>query len=68
MTIPGIEGGRSDLGRSLLARKDLTSDWVPSFAAVPRSAFLPDVMWPYDMDTGRTESVDRRSDPDRWYH
>ncbi|MFJ3302176.1 methyltransferase domain-containing protein [Streptomyces sp. NPDC086549] len=66
MTFTDLEEGRSALGRSLLARKDLTSDWVPSFAAVPRAAFLPDVMWPYDMDTGTTVEADRREDPAAW--
>ncbi|MFJ4622088.1 rRNA adenine N-6-methyltransferase family protein [Streptomyces sp. NPDC088812] len=66
MTFTDVEEGRSALGRSLLERKDLSSDWVPSFAAVPRAAFLPDVMWPYDMDTGGTVAVDRRVDPAVW--
>jgi protein-L-isoaspartate O-methyltransferase len=67
VTLADLEEGRSALGRSLLSRKDLTSDWVPSFAAVPRAPFLPDVMWPYDMDTSTTVAVDRREDPATWY-
>ncbi|KPI17944.1 protein-L-isoaspartate(D-aspartate) O-methyltransferase [Actinobacteria bacterium OK074] len=66
MTPTELPGERSELGRSLLERKILTSDWMPSFAAVPRTAFLPDLMWPFDMDTGTTLTVDRRQDPDRW--
>jgi protein-L-isoaspartate(D-aspartate) O-methyltransferase len=33
---------------------------------VPRSAFLPDVIWPFDMDTGRSVAVDRRDEPAAW--
>jgi protein-L-isoaspartate(D-aspartate) O-methyltransferase len=67
VTLTELEGERSTLGRLLLSRTDLSSDWVPSFAAVPRAPFLPDVMWPYDMDTGTTVTVDRREDPDTWH-
>ncbi|MFE2469686.1 methyltransferase domain-containing protein [Streptomyces mirabilis] len=63
MTLPGLEEGRSALGRSLLERKDLSSDWVPSFAAVPRTPFLPELMWPYDMDSGTTVTADMMDDP-----
>ncbi|MFH8342876.1 protein-L-isoaspartate(D-aspartate) O-methyltransferase [Streptomyces sp. AM6-12] len=66
MTLTGVEEGRSELGRSLLERKHLTADWLPAFAAVPRSDFLPDVIWPFDMDTGTTVAVDRRADPALW--
>ncbi|WP_329338623.1 methyltransferase domain-containing protein [Streptomyces sp. NBC_00663] len=66
MTFTGLQEGRSDLGRHLLERKAMTSDWIPVFAAVPRAEFLPDVMWPYDMDTGTHVTVDRRRDPDLW--
>ncbi|MEV0170405.1 methyltransferase domain-containing protein [Streptomyces sp. NPDC050803] len=66
MTLTGLEEGRSALGRFLLEREALTSDWLPSFAAVPRRDFLPDVMWPYDMDTRATVTVDRRKDSAGW--
>ncbi len=42
------------------------SDWRSAFAAVPRSAFLPDLMWPHDMATGQSVVVDRAQDPDAW--
>lgn len=45
----------------------LSSDWAPTFAAVDRAAFLPDLMWPYDMKTRASVPVDRREDPDAWY-
>ncbi|HET6633711.1 MAG TPA: rRNA adenine N-6-methyltransferase family protein [Streptomyces sp.] len=67
MTLSGVEKGRSVLGRSLLERKVLTSDWIPPFTAVPRSAFLPELIWPYDMDTGTTVAVDLREDPGLWF-
>ncbi|MFF9705381.1 methyltransferase domain-containing protein [Streptomyces griseofuscus] len=66
MTLIGVEGERSELGRSLLERKQMSADWLPAFAAVSRSAFLPDVIWPFDMGTGTTVAVDRREEPDLW--
>ncbi|QHC28185.1 methyltransferase domain-containing protein [Streptomyces sp. HF10] len=66
MALIGVEGERSELGRSLLERKHLAADWFPAFAAVDRAAFLPDVIWPFDMDTGTTVTVDRRDEPDLW--
>ncbi|MYQ44623.1 methyltransferase domain-containing protein, partial [Streptomyces sp. SID4985] len=66
MTFTGVEGEWSELGRFLLEREYLTADWLPAFAAVPRARFLPDVMWPHDMDTGTTVAVDRREQPELW--
>lgn len=66
MTLTGVQGEWSELGRSLLKRKYLTADWLPTFAAVPRSDFLPDVIWPHDMDTGTTIAVDGREEPEKW--
>ncbi|TXS42195.1 methyltransferase domain-containing protein [Streptomyces sp. uw30] len=67
MALDGVEEERSELGRSLLERRHLTADWMPSFTAVPRSAFLPKRMWPYDMDTGRTVTVDLGDEPGLWF-
>lgn len=58
---------RTDLFRRLLDSGALTSDWVPSFEAVPRSAFLPDEIWPFDMDTGTSVRVSRRDAPEAWH-
>lgn len=58
--------GWSALGRSLLESRILTSDWVPAFGAVPRSAFLPEVIWPFDMETGRSVTVIKAAGPDAW--
>ncbi|WP_419248834.1 methyltransferase domain-containing protein [Streptomyces melanogenes] len=55
-----------ELGRLLKEGGMLSSDWAPAFAAVPRSAFLPDLMWPFDMDAGGSVAVDKRRDPDVW--
>ncbi|MBH1936604.1 methyltransferase domain-containing protein [Streptomyces sp. AV19] len=44
----------------------MTPDWAPAFEAVPRSRFLPDLMWPHDMATGRNAAVDRDHDPEAW--
>ncbi|MFJ6729970.1 methyltransferase domain-containing protein [Streptomyces sp. NPDC091281] len=66
MKLTGVEEGRSALGRSLLEHQDLSADWVPSFVAVPRAAFLPDLMWPHDMETGDAVAVDRRQEPALW--
>lgn len=57
---------RPALGRSLLTSRALASDWIPAAAAVPRSAFLPEVIWPHDMASGRSVRVSRREDPVAW--
>ncbi|MFI5799286.1 methyltransferase domain-containing protein [Streptomyces sp. NPDC051677] len=59
--------GRKRLGRVLVEARALSSDWAPTFAVVDRAAFLPDLMWPFDMDAGRSVAVDRAGDPDAWY-
>ncbi|MYS43179.1 methyltransferase domain-containing protein [Streptomyces sp. SID5998] len=66
MALSRAEGERTALGRSLLERTYLTPDWMPAFVAVPRSTFLPDLVWPYDMATGGTVAVDRRDEPELW--
>lgn len=58
---------RTELGRSLLETHALSSDWAPTFAAIDRAAFLPDLMWPFNMETGTSVAVDRRTDADAWY-
>ncbi|MEU6510002.1 methyltransferase domain-containing protein [Streptomyces sp. NPDC046942] len=50
-----------------MASGALSSDWAPTFTAVDRAAFLPDLMWPYDLDTRASVTVDKREDPDAWY-
>ncbi|MYZ35447.1 MULTISPECIES: methyltransferase domain-containing protein [unclassified Streptomyces] len=61
------EGRASDeLARYLLELEVLTPEWAKVFRAVPRSLFLPDLFWAYDLTTGRSEPVDRREDPVGW--
>ncbi|WP_438296931.1 methyltransferase domain-containing protein [Streptomyces sp. HUAS TT7] len=50
-----------------MSRGVLSSDWAPSFAAVPRAGFLPDLIWPWDMKTGQSVPVSRADDPEAWY-
>ncbi|MET4926931.1 methyltransferase domain-containing protein [Streptomyces sp. PSRA5] len=57
---------REELGRLLLNAGSLNPDWAETYREVPRSRFLPDVMWPHDMATGRTVAVDRGQDPRAW--
>ncbi|WP_232792497.1 methyltransferase domain-containing protein [Actinacidiphila yeochonensis] len=40
--------------------------WEAAFAQVPRAAFLPDLVWPYDMARRTTVAVDRALDPSGW--
>lgn len=49
-----------------MGRDETPDGWSPAFDAVPRSAFLPDLMWPFDMAAGRSVSVDRVADSDAW--
>ncbi|WP_079194647.1 methyltransferase domain-containing protein [Streptomyces sp. CB02923] len=44
----------------------MTADWADAFAAVPRAAFLPSLMWPWDMEAGRSVPVSRAEEPERW--
>ncbi len=45
----------------------MTDEWRPAFDAVDRAAFLPDVVWPFDMATGTSVRADRRTDPADWF-
>ncbi|MEU1403722.1 methyltransferase domain-containing protein [Streptomyces sp. NPDC005728] len=67
MKLPDLSEERSELGRSLLARGAITAAWMDAFEAVPRSAFLPEVMWPYDMAAGTHVAVDLRQEPGLWF-
>ncbi|MFE9405475.1 methyltransferase domain-containing protein [Streptomyces sp. NPDC006530] len=50
-----------------MSRGALTPEWAPAFTAVPRSSFLPDLIWPWDMETGQGVLVSRTDDPEAWY-
>ncbi|MFI6770098.1 methyltransferase domain-containing protein [Streptomyces sp. NPDC050355] len=41
-------------------------DWAKAYEDVPRSHFLPELMWPHDMATGRNVAVDKEQDPQVW--
>lgn len=71
---------RTELGRCLIESGALASDWTPTFAAVDRAHFLPQVMWPfipadwqeYEHADGapsaaRSVPVDRAADSRSWY-
>ncbi|GAA3885058.1 methyltransferase domain-containing protein [Streptomyces sedi] len=57
---------RAELTRSLREYGALAADWAPAFDAVDRAAFLPELIWPFEHDTGASHPVDRRTDPDGW--
>ncbi|MEE1783086.1 methyltransferase domain-containing protein [Streptomyces sp. SP17BM10] len=40
--------------------------WDAAFTAVPRSLFLPDLMWAHDLATNTSRAVSRTADPDGW--
>lgn len=44
----------------------MTADWEAAFEAVPRSAFLPDLMWPHDRGTGKAVAVSKADDAESW--
>ncbi|EST26157.1 hypothetical protein M877_19660 [Streptomyces niveus NCIMB 11891] len=52
--------------RSLLDSGALSADWADTFRAVPRAWFLPDLIWAYDMGTGRSVPISRAEEPDAW--
>ncbi|NUV51178.1 protein-L-isoaspartate(D-aspartate) O-methyltransferase, partial [Streptomyces sp. CAI-78] len=54
------------LGRALMTGGALAPDWLPAFTEVPRSAFLPELMWPFAMEAGRSVPVSRSGDPESW--
>ncbi|MFE7568681.1 methyltransferase domain-containing protein [Streptomyces sp. NPDC057539] len=55
-----------DMARYLLDIGALTPAWADAFRAVPRSLFLPDLFWAYDMATGRSVPVVRSEAPADW--
>ncbi|MFD6337260.1 MULTISPECIES: protein-L-isoaspartate(D-aspartate) O-methyltransferase [unclassified Streptomyces] len=62
------EAGPEGLASLLMDMKVLASDWLPAYRAVPREAFVPDLIWPGVTDgTGGAEAIDRRTDPAAWF-
>lgn len=68
MTLASEQEGRAndELARYLLETAALVPEWADAFRAVPRAAFLPDLVWSYDMASGRSVPVSRAGDPDAW--
>ncbi|MFC5663619.1 methyltransferase domain-containing protein [Kitasatospora misakiensis] len=61
------EAGPQGLASALVAGGALSSDWLPSFNAVPRELFVPDRIWPGIADGTRQNPVVYRSqDPEAW--
>lgn len=58
--------GPAGLAEYLLDTGAASPRWADAVQAVPRAAFLPDLVWAFHPDTGRSEAVDRRVDPDRF--
>jgi protein-L-isoaspartate O-methyltransferase len=59
--------GPSGLASALVASGALTSDWLPTFTAVPRDMFVPARIWP-GIESGARQNalVDRDTDPEGW--
>lgn len=49
-----------------MLQAELPPGWAEALQAAPRTAFLPDVIWPKDPAAGRTPRIDRREDPEGW--
>ncbi|MFJ4796836.1 methyltransferase domain-containing protein [Kitasatospora purpeofusca] len=61
------EAGPPGLASALVAAGALSSDWLPSFQAVPREQFVPDRIWPGIADgTQQNPVVDRSTDSETW--
>ncbi|WP_406287428.1 methyltransferase domain-containing protein [Streptomyces sp. NBC_00209] len=57
---------REDVAYALTTGGVLKSGWLDAYARVPRQAFLPDTIWPYDMAAGGTVHVSRTEDARAW--
>lgn len=55
-----------ELVRSLCGIGALAPEWVDAFRAVPRALFLPELVWAYDMGSGRSVAVRRGQEPGAW--
>ncbi|MFJ4185296.1 methyltransferase domain-containing protein [Kitasatospora sp. NPDC089509] len=61
------EAGPQGFASALVASGALSSDWLPSFKAVPRELFVPDRIWPGIADgTRQNPAVYRSKDPRAW--
>ncbi|MFF0392234.1 methyltransferase domain-containing protein [Kitasatospora sp. NPDC004615] len=62
MTLVPEQEDRPCAGRSF----PVSSDWAAAFDAVPRSLFLPGLVWAHDMATGTNRAIDRTADEAGW--
>ncbi|MFF3071720.1 methyltransferase domain-containing protein [Kitasatospora sp. NPDC057936] len=62
MTLAPEQEGRPAPGRSF----PIADAWATAFDAVPRSLFLPDLIWAHDMATGKSRPLDRTEDERGW--
>ena len=61
------EAGLGALASALVEKGALASDWLPAFQAVPRDAFVPDVIWPGRAGMNRQDDrVIRSEEPELW--
>ncbi|MGK5733471.1 methyltransferase domain-containing protein [Streptomyces sp. URMC 124] len=62
------EAGPEGLASALVEKGVLTSDWLPSLAAVPRHLFVPDTIWPGRAGMNRqSDRIVRREEPEAWW-
>ncbi|WP_224280588.1 methyltransferase domain-containing protein [Streptomyces sp. LS1784] len=62
MTLAPEQEDRPAPGRSF----PVADAWAPAFDAVPRSLFLPDLIWAHDMATGKSRPLARAEDEQGW--
>ncbi|MFE6975681.1 methyltransferase domain-containing protein [Streptomyces sp. NPDC057682] len=57
---------REETAYALATGGILKPAWRDAYTRVPREAFLPDTIWPYDAEAGRAVHVSRAENPDVW--
>ncbi|MGW6918005.1 methyltransferase domain-containing protein [Kitasatospora sp. NPDC054939] len=62
MTLAPEQEGRPGPGRPF----PVADAWATAFDAVPRALFLPDLIWAYDMATGRSRPLERAENEQGW--
>ncbi len=66
MTSDERTGDRPAAGRFFFDAGVVPEEWAPAFRGVPRSAFLPELIWPFDVDRQVSEAVSRADDAATW--
>lgn len=57
---------REEVGYALSTAGVLKRGWLDAYTQVPREAFLPDLMWPFDLTKGTTVHASRAEDVVAW--